>query len=406
MSNEIDDKEPNSDSEHESVLQTIAPSSLEAIQRAEVDVAISTAKKFPRDVAAAIKTVKELALRNPKVAARCNYAVPKGGKTRVGPSVHFAKMVMYAWGNCTAISRVIGADRENVHIQGVFHDLEKNARIGIEMDWQVQAPKDRSDQMWKYQIDNAKRAGASVALRNAIIAGTPWVLFEDVAEEAKLVAVGEGKSFIDSRNNAVSVCKEMGITQAMIYKALNVGGLESITTDDLIWLHAVLQNIRDQTSTIEEVFGPPLEKAKVPPPKAPPQEERKPTPAAKTEPVRPAHEPQPKKRQNVPAPAAAPKKADVHEDPLFSEEEPRKNEPTPAAAKAQTASALAAKVRTYMTDANLSESEYIGWLSSIGCAGPSASNIEAIEPKYLQDTIANWDSNLEAILEWKSAEVK
>ena len=76
--------------------EILAPSALEAIQRAEVDIAITTAKRYPRDVARSLKLCRELALRNPKIAERCNYAVPRAGKKIIGPSVHFARIVAIA----------------------------------------------------------------------------------------------------------------------------------------------------------------------------------------------------------------------------------------------------------------------------------------------------------------------
>ena len=117
MSEQTIDLMADGDAAAEVRSEIIAPTALEAIQRAEVDIAIVTAKRYPRDIARSLKTCKELALRNPAIARRCNYAVPRAGKKIIGPSVHFARIVAYSWGNATALSRVIGCDQENAHIQ-------------------------------------------------------------------------------------------------------------------------------------------------------------------------------------------------------------------------------------------------------------------------------------------------
>src|SRR5258707_5345190 len=269
-----------SSNNEEAEIEILVPSALEAIQRAEVDMSISTAKKYKRDVASAIKTVRELALRNPKVAERCNYAVPRAGKKIIGPSVHFARIVAHAWGNLRCGSRVIGCDRENAYMQGVWHDLETNVPITTEMDWPVQPPKTETDERWKDQMNLAKRGGAAVAFRNAIFDALPMILFEDIAEEAKLVAVGEGKTFEERRNNCVAEFRRLGVSQQQIYKLLERGGLESITTDDLIYLHGILTSILDNTIPIAQIFPPEAQTVKAQVPKAK-KEEPPPVPPEK-----------------------------------------------------------------------------------------------------------------------------
>lgn len=363
-----------------SSLEVVPPSTLEAIQRAEIDIAIATAHKFPRDIATSILRCKEMALRNAKIAARCNYALPRAGKKIVGPSVHFARIVLPSWRNTTAIARVIGADRENAHLQGVCHDLETNTRIGFEMDWPVQPPKNESPERWKDQINLAKRAGMAVAFRTAVFNVIPMVLFEDICEEAKNVALGTGKSFADKRNNAIEALKAEGITQPMLYKALEVGGLESITADHLIWLNAALQSIRDGVMTKEEVFGAPQETVKAQVPKRTRSTVAKETPK---EPEAPATD-----EVDKPAQKAAPKQTTAEPQNLFpkSDDEELQDE-------------LLSKLRT----AGLEFSDFAGWLQSIGAVSFAPAKVSDLRMTLLAQAVDNWDANLVALTNWREA---
>ena len=352
-------------------IQVIMPSALEALQRAEVDIAIATAKKYPRDIAHAIKTAKELALRNAKIAATCNYALPRGGKKLVGPSVHFARIVNYAWRNSTAVSRVIGCDRANAHLQGVFHDLESNVRVGFEMDWPVQPPHTDTVARWNDQMNLAKRAGAAVALRTAIFNVIPLVLFEDIAEEAKRVALGGGKTFAEQRSNAISVCKELGITQPMIYRALEVGGLESINTDHLIWLHAALQSIRDGTLTREEIFGAKAESSPV----------RARVPRTRNEGGRFAAEGE--KEQEERSEKKNPEKAPSSEHP---------SPPLPGMVPADTIAQIASRLEAE----GIASADFISFLKSLGVVGARATDLSYAPANVLSDIEAHWDDTLAA----------
>jgi hypothetical protein len=404
------------ESEKTENLEIVPPSALEALQRAEVDMAITTAKRYPRDIAQSIKTCRELALRNSAVAATCNYAVPRAGKKLIGPSVHFARIVAYAWGNGTALSRVVGADKANVHLQGVFHDLQTNLRIGIEMDWPVQAPKTDTPERWADQINLAKRAGAAVALRSAIFNVIPQVLFADIAEEAKKVAVGEGKTFIESRNNAITALKAMGISQEMIYHALGIGGLESISTDDLIWLHAIMTSIKEGAMTVSEVFGNSMEpvKAQVPargrgrPPKEVPVDigtEKVPEPEVHFVEQAPLVEepPAPPVRPPPPPPQVTLQRTKEESFEPFPEPKPvkKKEAPAPPApAPVERPMSGADQIRAKLTEAGLTEENLIQWLGDLGTVKDGTVSLETVNAKWLRMVLDDWAGILARVKEF------
>jgi len=398
--------------------EIVTPTALEAIQRAEVDIAITTAKRYPRDVARSLKLCRELALRNPQIAERCNYAVPRAGKKIIGPSVHFARIVAYSWGNATALSRVIGCDRDNAHIQGVFHDLQTNLRIGIEMDWPVQAPKEPTPERWKDQMTLAKRAGAAVGLRTAIFNVIPMVLFNGIADEAKIVAVGSEKTFEERRNAAIAECKKLGVTQAMVYRALERNGIEAITTDDLIYLHGLLTSIADNTITVFEAFGP-LERgpvqAQVPKPKTTaPKATTPPAPAEPKSDLPTAQTAAEPKAEQKPAPAHEPAQPKPAESPAASaadEPYPETAAPPPkrgrAPAKAAELPNPLVAIRAKLVEAQLTEDQLISWLSDIGTVPDGTTQLEQVNAKWVKMIVEDWPGILEQVNEFlKTAAAK
>jgi hypothetical protein len=400
MSEQTIDLMANGDVAAEVKSEILAPTALEAIQRAEVDIAIVTAKRYPRDIARSLKTCKELALRNPEIARRCNYAVPRAGKKIIGASVHFARIVAYSWGNATALSRVIGCDQNDAHIQGVFHDLQTNLRIGIEMDWPVQAPREPTPERWKDQMTLAKRAGAAVGLRTAIFNVIPMVLFEGIAEEAKMVAIGDAKTFEDRRNTAIAECKKLGVTQGMVYRTLERNGLEAITTDDLIYLHGLLASVADNTLTVFQAFGP-LEKetvaAQVPKPKSrqAPAENRQAEPETKKQnaeteepkretPPESASETAAEPKQEAPPPPPPPAKKEKKAE---AKAETKKDEP----------SNPIETIRANLVEAKVTESQLISWLNDIGTVPDGTTKLEQVNAKWLKMVLDDWPGILDQV---------
>jgi len=298
-------------------------------------------------------------------------------------------------------------------MQGVCHDLETNVAITTEMDWPVQPPKTETDERWKDQMNLAKRGGAAVAFRNAIFDALPMILFEDIAEEAKLVAVGEGKTFEERRNNCVAEFRKLGASQQQIYKLLERGGLESITTDDLIYLHGILTSIRDGAMTVAQIFPPEAQtvKAQVPkvkkeePPPVPPEKGEElakkmkedvaaETKKAEAETKKPEPETKPPEKETPPA-------AKESSEP-FPEPKPaapkKKASPVPAAAPA--ASKLAdpsAAIRERLAEAKVSEAELVAWLNDIGTVPDGTTSLDNVNKKWLTMVIDDWDGILDQV---------
>jgi hypothetical protein len=303
---------------------------------------------------------------------------------------------------------VIGCDRENAHMQGVCHDLETNVAITTEMDWPVQAPKTDTEERWKDQMNLAKRGGAAVAFRNAIFDALPMILFEDIAEEAKLVAVGEGKTFEERRANCIAEFLKLGVSQQQIYKFLERGGLESITTDDLIYLHGILTSIRDNTMTVAQVFPPEAQtvKAQVPKPK---KEEPPPVPPEKgaelakkmkeevAAGVSPTVTPLPPKggTPEKETPPAAKESSEPFPEPKPAT--PKKKAVPPPAVASKQPTEPSATIRDRLAEAKVSEEELVAWLSDIGTVPDGTTSLDQVNAKWLKMVLDDWSGIIEQV---------
>ena len=142
--------------------------------RAEVDIQVATAKRFPRSIKAFNRQAMEMATFNEDVAAGCIYALPRGGKPIEGPSVRLAEIVLAAWGNVRADARVIDVGAKEITAEGMCWDLEKNIAIRVQVKRRI-TDKNGS----RYNDDMivvTGNAACSIALRNAVFKVIPMAL--------------------------------------------------------------------------------------------------------------------------------------------------------------------------------------------------------------------------------------
>lgn len=370
-------------------LEVLPPTVIESLNRAEIDVAITTAKRYPRDIDNSLRNIKTLAIKNGDIAATCSYGVPRGGKVIVGPSVHFARIIATYWGNINALARVVDADRDNATCQGVCHDMETNYRFAIEIEWPVQPPHNDTPERWKDQMRLAKDAGTAVAFRRAVYGCLPYALFRPIWKETQLVAAGKGKSFEERKTNMFSAFKELGVNEHEVWAFRGYSGKEAITAEDLIELYALITAITDKTVTVEEVFGArgaAAVKAQIPKSKA--QKNKAPDEPDKAKPTQ-AEQPKDEKqaeKEAPPVPASA--QASQEEQPA---PEPKKSN--------KVENILVAQIKDRLASANVNEAQFLGWLRKIGCIGLSVTTLDAVAEKWLRMALSDWEGVLEQLKE-------
>lgn len=243
----------------ETELEVVAPSALESMERAQIDVQISTAKKYPRSLSQVKANMLSFATLDIETAAGCFFTLPgrKGGdgKPIQGPSIRMAEIAISTYKNLRAGARVIGDDGKMITAQGVCHDLENNVCITVEVKRRVTTKDGRrySDDM----VVMTGNAACSIALRNATFRVVPLALVKPIYEAAKKTAIGDAKTLVTRRADAMNHFTKMGVPKERIFAALEVNGLEDIGLEQLATLIGFANAIRDKETSIDECFPDP-----------------------------------------------------------------------------------------------------------------------------------------------------
>lgn len=235
----------------------VQPHVLELQERAQTDIQINTAKKWPRDISQVKKQMLSFATLDIDTAAGCFYSLPrteKDGsiKNIQGPSVRLAEIAMSSFGNLKAASRIIDNDGKTITAQAVCHDLQNNVCVSIETKRKItnKYGKSFSEDM---QVVTGN-AACAIALRNAVFKIVPMALIKPVYEAAKLVAIGDAKTLKSRVEMALDRLNKMGISQEQVLDYLQKTGVDAIDIADLENLFGVTTAIKDGTCKIEEVF--------------------------------------------------------------------------------------------------------------------------------------------------------
>jgi hypothetical protein len=234
---------------------------LATLNRSEIDMQISTAKKYPRSIAQAKRRMTEMATIDTETAKSCGYALKRNDKGKVvwieGPSIRMAEIAVACWGNLRYGARVIEETERFIVAQGVCHDLENNVYNAIEVRRRITTRdgKKFGDDM----VGVTANAACAIAQRNAVFKVIPRAIINPVYQEAMRTAFGDAKTFQSRRENAAAEFKKLDVTIEEILTVLGkptTGGLEDIDTTDLRRLYGLLTAITDGEATVDQIFRP------------------------------------------------------------------------------------------------------------------------------------------------------
>jgi hypothetical protein len=231
---------------------------LEALTRAEVDVQIATAKRYPRVVSIAIKKATEMATFDRDTAASCRYSLKRTGeggekKTIEGPSTRLAEIVQSAWGNMRSAGRLISEEEKTVRVQGVAFDLESNSMVSVEVTRKIWSP--RKGRFSPDMIATTINAAISIAVRNAVFKVVPRVYADRILEQCKQTVLGEAKTLEERRTALVESWEKKGVKQQELLEYLERTSVEDISLDDILHMSGVWTAIfKEATTTIDREF--------------------------------------------------------------------------------------------------------------------------------------------------------
>lgn len=232
--------------------EVVTESALSLITKAEIDMQISTAKAFPRSLKMFLDKAMSMATISEEVAASCNYALPRGGRSLEGPSVRLAEIVCSTYGNIRAGARVIANDGKTITAQGICHDLETNNSITVEVKRKIT---DKNGKTYNEDMQVVTgNAACAIAYRNAVFKVVPSALVQEVYDKAKEVARGTAETLVAKRDKAIRYFHDMGVKDAQICEQLEIKKVEDIDLDKLATLRGMVTLIKNGESTISDLF--------------------------------------------------------------------------------------------------------------------------------------------------------
>jgi len=238
----------------------ISVNQIDRITRAEIDIQVATAHRFPRSISNFKQEALSMATIDEETAASCFYKLSRAEGIIEGPGVRLAEIVGSSWGNMRYGARIIGEDNGFIVAQGVAHDLEKNVSSTIEVRRRI--TKKNGKRYNADMIGVTANAACSIALRNAIFKVIPKTFVNEIYLKAKETAIGNATTLVERRSKAFIYFMKMGVTEERILSALGKEGVEDVGLEDLEILTGLKTAIKDGDTSVDATFPPLKEKKK------------------------------------------------------------------------------------------------------------------------------------------------
>jgi len=255
-----------------------------AMEIAEIESQIATAKRYPRDIRLFKEKLMSMANLDQETAESCYYALPRGDKAIDGPSVRLAEIALACYQNCVAEADVLMEDDRFIYAMGQCRDLENNVAVKIKVRrritksdslecekcqaWHGAIPKGGKCKKCKsgnvvpkkgarYNDDMiavTANAACAIALRNAVFKVIPGAYIKPVFDMVKQTAVGQAKSLANRRAEVIARLTKFGVAEDRILAVLNRKSVDEVTFDDVAKLIGLGTAIKDGETTVEEAF--------------------------------------------------------------------------------------------------------------------------------------------------------
>jgi hypothetical protein len=235
---------------------------LEALSRSELDVQVTTARRYPRSLAHFRAEALAMVRLDQATAASCYYQLPRrqrqddgSWKTVTlppGPSVRLAEIVASAWGNLRAGAWILNVTQDEVVARGFCHDLQTNYAIATEV---YRSIVDRNGRRYSDDLVTlTKNAACAIARRNAVFAVVPRTFVNQLVDAAHGVAAGDLKSLAETRKRLLAEYVALGVSTAAVCAKLDRPGVEDLDLEDVRLLHGLLTALREGQTTVETEF--------------------------------------------------------------------------------------------------------------------------------------------------------
>lgn len=229
---------------------------IEAQQRAEFDIQIATAKRYPRDLKRVRDNCIALVTMDKEIAESCRYALPRGGKSLSGPTVHMARIIAQQYGNIRVDARIKQVTDKQVISEAVCFDLETNYACKVEVRRSIMSKTGRFNDDMITVTGNASNA---IAFRNAVLNVIPKGISDMVYKSAIQMITGDlsdENKLIAERKKAVDYFKDTyEVDEKRLLKAMGLNSINQIKQEQIADLRGMVQSLKDGDSTVSEMFG-------------------------------------------------------------------------------------------------------------------------------------------------------
>lgn len=239
------------------VIGVSPPSAIEAINRAEVDIQISTAQKYPRSIQKFISRARDLVSLDEETAGSCIYRRPvgrSGGEMKYaeGMSIRMAEIVASCYGNLRYGSQLVEDTERRVVARGVAHDIESNVMAHVEVvESTVKSDGRPYDERMRVVV---AKAALSKAARDAVFKVVPRALCKTLEDAARAVALGQSVAIETRRERAMDWATKLGVSKERVFSALGVKGEADLTDDHLTTMLGLRTSLKEGDITVEEAF--------------------------------------------------------------------------------------------------------------------------------------------------------
>jgi len=232
------------------------------LAKVELDVEISTAKAYPRNIDTFLQRAEKQITLDEEIAEECFYILPgrdtEGNKIE-GGSIRLAEIIASCWGNLRIASRIVENDGKFITTEGVSWDLETNVKWVSQLQLSI---KTKEGKLYSSNMQSTTaNAGQAKCRRNAIFQNVGKAYVNYLTKIAKKCAVGDQKTLSTKRRKIFDRFKSMQIDENKILGYFKKSNIEEINLEDIEILIGIGTAIKEGTLNIDNAFNDKPEQA-------------------------------------------------------------------------------------------------------------------------------------------------
>lgn len=221
---------------------------------AEVQAAMTIAKRFPRDPIAAMDRILQACTR-PTLAEGALYSYSRGGSDVTGPSIRLAEVAAQAWGNVQFGIRELEQRRGESTVEAYAWDLETNTKQSKVF----QVRHERHTKRGTKDLDDPRDIYELVAnqgarrLRACILGVIPGDVIEAAVKQCEVTLKSSADTSPDAMKKLLDAFKGVDVTKEQIEKRIQCR-LDAIRPAQVVHLRKIYASLRDGMSVASDWF--------------------------------------------------------------------------------------------------------------------------------------------------------